>query len=45
MCSADAYLVSLNGKETNNHAVLLNCLEAGSEPYLDRRKGYEVLEN
>ncbi|EKU50606.1 MULTISPECIES: PHP domain-containing protein [Acinetobacter calcoaceticus/baumannii complex] len=41
----DKVLVSLNGKETNNHAVLLNCLEAGSEPYLERRKGYEVLEN
>lgn len=41
----DKVLISLNGEETNNHAVLLNCLEAGSEPYLDRRKGYEVLEN
>ena len=41
----DKVLVSLDGKKTNNHAVLLNCLEAGSEPYLDRRKGYEVLEN
>ncbi|MCU4589477.1 histidinol phosphatase [Acinetobacter pittii] len=41
----DKVLVSLNGKTTSNHAVLLNCLEAGNEPYLARRKGYEVLES
>lgn len=41
----DKVLVSLDGKETSNHAVLLDCLEAGSEPYLARRRSYEVLED
>lgn len=41
----DKVLIGLDGQETNNHTVLLDCLEAGSEPYLARRKGYEVLED
>ncbi|ENG8008184.1 hypothetical protein ABVF78_004112 [Vibrio alginolyticus] len=41
----DKVLIGLDGRETNNHTVLLDCLEAGSEPYLARRREYEVLED
>ncbi|WP_394129663.1 PHP domain-containing protein [Shewanella maritima] len=41
----DKVLVGLDGTEINNHTVLLDCLEAGSEPYLARRRKYEVLED
>lgn len=41
----DKVLIGLDGRETNNHTVLLDCLEAGREPYLARRRGYEVLED
>ncbi|MFT4804895.1 MAG: ABC-type dipeptide/oligopeptide/nickel transport system ATPase component [Psychroserpens sp.] len=42
---SDKFLIGLDGAHTENHKVLLNCLEAGNEPYLERRKDYEVLEN
>tara|TARA_R110002049_G_scaffold204221_4_gene374786 strand:- start:213 stop:2186 length:1974 start_codon:yes stop_codon:yes gene_type:complete len=41
----DKVLVGLDGMETDNHKVLLDCLEAGREPYAVRRKEYEVLED
>ena len=42
---SDKCLIGLNGTKTDNHMVLLNCLEAGNEPYLARRKEYEMLED
>ena len=39
----DRKLVSLDGKEMNNHDVMLNSLEAGDMAYRDRRGRYEAL--
>jgi ABC-type dipeptide/oligopeptide/nickel transport system ATPase component len=41
----DKELTSLDGTKINSQTILLNCLEAGSEPYNDRRRNYEMLEN
>lgn len=41
----DKELTSLNDTKINSQTVLLNCLEAGSEPYNERRKSYEMHEN
>jgi len=42
---SDRFLIGLDGARTDNHQVLLNCLEAGDDPYSERRKDYEVLKN
>ncbi|MFG1485117.1 PHP domain-containing protein [Halobacteriovorax sp. RZ-1] len=41
----DKVLRTSNGEETENHRVLLDCLEAGSEPYNERGKRYAVLKD
>lgn len=41
----DKVLRTIDGKETENHRVLLDCLEAGSDPYNERGKRYAVLKD
>lgn len=38
-------LRSLDGKEINNHDMLLDCLEAGESAYEEMGRNYEMLEN
>jgi ABC-type oligopeptide transport system ATPase subunit len=43
---SDKVLISVDGKTISNFKVMLNCLEAGSETYNERRtKSYEILKN
>jgi len=41
----DLTLRSLDGKTISNHQMTLNSLEAGSETYDQRRRGYEAIED
>jgi len=41
----DKILKSRDGEVTKNHKVLLDCLEAGSEPYKERKERYEILKD
>ena len=38
-------LYSLDGKTISNYLITLNTLEAGQDAYVDRRQGYEALED
>lgn len=42
---SDNLLTGLNGGQTKNIDILLNCLEAGEKAYTDRRSSYEILKN
>ena len=42
---SDKELVSANGRKIKNIDALLNCLEAGENAYIERRKDYEMLKN
>ena len=43
---SDKHLKSLDGDSIDNYEILLGCLEAGTEAYIDRRnKSYEILKN
>lgn len=41
----DLVLTSLDGKTISNHEITLNSLEAGTETYDHRRRGYEAIED
>lgn len=40
---SDKYLKGVDGNTKISHEALLNCLEAGENPYIERREGYEIL--
>ena len=42
---ADKELRSIDGESISNYDIMLNCLEAGNEAYLERGKSYEILKN
>jgi len=42
---SDKKLISIDGEEINNYGILLNCLEAGTTAYNERRRTYEILED
>lgn len=42
---SDKELHSLDGKTIKNRDVILDCLEAGEQAYIERRKDYEMLKN
>ena len=41
----DKQLLSTDGKSIDSHEVMLNSLEAGVDPYENRRRGYEAIKN
>lgn len=41
----DLTLHSLDGRTITNHQIMLNSLEAGSETYEERRRGYEAIKD
>jgi len=41
----DMSLHSVDGRTISNHEITLNSLEAGSESYVQRRRGYEAIED
>jgi len=42
---SDKVLKTVDGEETINYNIMLNCLEAGYDAYLERNKTYEILKN
>lgn len=42
---SDKCLVGINGGEMQNFEIMMNCLEAGSDAYLERSSNYEILKN
>ena len=42
---SDGELKSIEGEETSNYDIMLNCLEAGDSAYIERHQSYENLRN
>lgn len=42
---SDSKLKSIEGEETSNYDIMLNCLEAGDSAYIERNQSYENLRN
>jgi ABC-type dipeptide/oligopeptide/nickel transport system ATPase component len=42
---SDLALKTVDGKEIKNYDILLDCLEAGGEAYIERNKTYAILKN
>lgn len=40
---SDDKLKSIDGEETSNYDIMLNCLEAGDSAYIERNQSYENL--
>ena len=41
----DKYLFNKDNEKTENHKVMMDCLEAGDDPYESRRLSYEILKD